>query len=132
MLFVVGGVTLLVVLVFGFWVGVKAGAADDSSGVVVGVLGGVHGPPVGPIHIASAPCPCHLPAEVVVVGVIAVAIAGLDAIGVGHDSAVVGMLVEVALAQCLFMHACIAAGSPMCVAINFHVALSCAKMWMSL
>ena len=134
---------LVVVVVFGFGVGMKAGAAGDrtGAGAVVFGLGGVHGIPASPSHCASAPCPNHLPTYGlllvfgrnvvgIVVGVSAVAIAGLDAIGV---SLVLGCaLADAAFAQCLRMHSCIAAGSPMCAAICFHVALSCARVRMSL
>ena len=134
-------VILVVVLsVFGV-VGVNVGADADRVGMgvvgdlLVGVCGGLFGMFAGPSQCASAPCPYHLPtvAAVSAVGVAAVAIAALDAIGVDHLCGVllVASLVCAFVGQCLFMHSCIASISPTCADIFFHVALFCARVDMS-
>ena len=64
-----------------------------------------------------------------VIGV-AVAIAGLEATGVGHLFCVVVVSADVP-AQCLFMHSCIAAGFPTCADIFLHTSLFCARVLMS-
>ena len=75
-------VVMMVVVLSGLFVGVKAGAFGENMGVLEGVHSGV----VGSTHTASAPCTSHLPVVDLLVicalGVSAEAIAGLDATGV--------------------------------------------------